>query len=122
MRTPTADGPSDERRGELAGSAHRYREAVLLAEPDEEPTEHRAAGGLGREISMQRVAGEEQLTRTAVHLLLDEAAQWHDGEPGEIEQLRRPGGGDRAVPTRAAAGTVSGAHRRMVPTPATSPR
>jgi hypothetical protein len=52
--------PPHEPRSDRIGSADRYREAVLLAKANQHPPEERAARGVRRQVSVQRVAGEHQ--------------------------------------------------------------
>ena len=63
----------DERRGQLPGAALGHREAVLLAEAAEHPAEQAAAGGVGRQVGVQRVAGQQPGGAVAAKALLGQA-------------------------------------------------
>ena len=70
-------------------AADRDGEPELLAEARQQPPEQRAAGALGRQVGVQRVAGEQQPAGLAGELLVGEAPQGDQRRAGRSRAGRR---------------------------------
>jgi hypothetical protein len=90
LRTPT------QCRGEHPRASFRHGEPDVLAEHHEQPPEQRAAGAVGGDVAVHRVAAEQHPRLLAAELLLAQAAYREQAEPGQVERAGHPGAPQQA--------------------------
>ncbi len=82
--------PADQRSRELTRAALGHREADLLPQPGEEPSEEPTRRHVGPDVTVHGVAGQQQCRALAAELLLGQAADRQERLPDEVEEAVGP--------------------------------
>ena len=81
--------PGEQRIGDPPRPAVRHRKAVILSQRAQDPPEHPAQRGLGADVGVQRVPGQQPRPRVGGKPFLAEPANRKQREPGKAQQLAR---------------------------------